>query len=200
MSTPDSFLVAWWLLTGALGVIWFLFAKWLGIVNQQTAASIALRGDRPGPSGTAIAAMAVLRTIAIVAGVLIVVWLAGLIAFTWMSHWTNLLFMNFRLFAVLFGASCVGAGLFASANVLAAGYPALFPPWLMRPLMVPFGLICIAMGSHQIVGDLASPKLIVEGQVSSVSHSWSKGDKYSIVIDGKRLRDAARCFPDGERG
>ena len=202
MSTPDSVLVAWWLLTVALIVSWFLLVQRQRALNRQAAVFIALKGGWTGHHAPPMPAMALPHTIGVAAVILIFAWLAGFIAFILIGYWTRLLLLNLQLLMVLFGAGCLSVGLSSSMSAIAAGYPTLLPRAAVRPLMTVFGLAVIAAGSYSVVGDLVPPRLIIEGQVNSVSHSWSKGDKYSIVIDGKRyetLRDVFLTVSEGDR-
>jgi hypothetical protein len=208
MSTPDSFLIAWWFLTIIFVVSGFLIARRQRVVFQQAAVTAALRHDWRGLHGILYgtqpptATAAVSRMIGFIVLAVILIWLAGFIVLIWMGHRTTLLLLNFQLFMVLFGAACVGVGLSSRMSAMAFSRPSLLPRSLMRPLIILFGLFAFALGAKWIVGDVAFPRLIVEGQVDRISHLGVKWDEYSIVIDGSAyntLRDVYLAVNTGER-
>ena len=202
MSTPDSFLVAWWFFTFILGVSGFLIARRQRAALQHATVTAALKSDEKAlyRSPTPVTPMPLV--IQVVAIALILVWLAGLVACFWMGHWTSLLLLNLQLLAVLFGVACLAVGLSPKASAAAAGFSSPLPRVVMRPLVVFVGLVTIAFGSYWVIGDLALPRLIVEGRVDRVSHSGLKKDNYSIVIDGHAydtLRDVYLAVNAGDR-
>jgi hypothetical protein len=205
MSTPDFLLISWWLFAAFVGVSGFLFAKRQSARHQRATILALLRNNSSGRYGIFMAATVAPRTCNLVLTVLIVVLVltlvGGLIAFMWMSQWTNLLLFNFLFLMILGGLACVGVGISASASATIVT-PTLLPRSLMRPLMILIGLVALGFGSYVVVGDLTLPRLIVEGRVDGASHSWSKRDTFSITIDGKRydaLRDAFLAVRAGER-
>ena len=204
MSTPDSFLVAWWLLAIILFVSGFLLVKRQRALNRQAAASIALKGGWTGRYAPPMPEVALPGMLGIGASVLILGWLVGFMALMWMSDWTRLLLLNFQLFMLLFGATCLGVGLSSSASAMVASHRMLLPRSARRPLMILLGLLASIVGLYWVVGDLAFPKLIAEGRIDSLSHSHSvlMRNEFSIVIDGKRydtLRDVFLTVGVGDR-
>ena len=208
MSTPDSLLIAWWLLTIIFVVSGFLIARRQRLVFQQAAVTAALRRDWRGLHGLLCGsrpptAAAVPRMIGFIVLAVILIWLAGFIVLIWMGHWTSLLLLNFQLLMVLFGVACLAVGLSPKASAAAAGLnSSLLPRVVMRPLMISVGLVMIAFGSYWMIADLALPRLIVEGRIDRVSHSGLKKDNYSIVIDGHAydtLRDIYLAMNVGDR-
>jgi hypothetical protein len=205
MSTPDFLLISWWLFAAFVGVSGFLFAKHQNARHQRTTILALLRNNNSGRYGISMAATVAPRTcnlaLVVVIVVLVLILVGGLIAFMWMGHWTNLLLFNFLFLMILGGVACLGVGISASASAMLVT-PTLLPRSLMRPLMILIGLVALGLGSYFAVRDLTFPRLVVEGRVDAVSHSWSKGDTFSITIDGKRydaLRDVFLAVRAGER-
>ncbi|HKA80080.1 MAG TPA: hypothetical protein VKD43_08595 [Xanthobacteraceae bacterium] len=201
MSAPELLLVAWWLLTIALILSGFFLAKLQRALNRKAAATIALEGSWTGHRAPAMRASALPRAVGVAAVILIFVWFAGLVTFIWMVYWTRLLLLNSQLLMVLFGAGVLVVGLSHRLSAIAVYDPTWLPPALVRPLMILVGLVLIPLGSYWVIGDLAFPRSIVHGRVSSVSHSGSELDTFSIVIDDKRydtLRDVFLAVSEGD--
>lgn len=188
MSTPDSFLIMWWSLIAIIGLSSLL------VVHHRRGAVGGPSLSTPATAWSGIAKLAIVFSGAVL--------FAGALVFGWMGHWTKLLFLNFQFSFVLIGAACTTAALSPKMSAAMAKGPFLWPRSMTRPIMLLLGLLALAFGSYRLIGDFVLPRLIVEGRINSASHSGSKMDKYSIVIDGRTydtLRDVFLAVKTGDR-
>jgi hypothetical protein len=188
MSTPDSFLIMWWSLIAIIGLSSLL------VVHHRCGAVGGPSVSTPATALSGIAKLGIVFSGAVL--------FAGTLVFSWMGHWTKLLFLNFQFSFVLFGAVGITAALSPKMSAAMANRPFLWPRSMTRPIMLLLGLLALAFGSYRLIGDFVLPQLVVEGRINSVSRSSMKMDTYSIVIDGHAygtLRDVFLAVKTGDR-
>jgi hypothetical protein len=208
MSALDSLLIAWWPLTAVTGALVYAYVNW---IRDPTAIawSLSVDQDRQQVLQTTLT-RPVYLAIGVAVTISVVITTVGLLAFLWLAHWTRLLLLNFQLLMVLFGAVLVAHGfsssLFLFSDRWSPSLPALlnsrFGPGVFRAVFVLFGFLAIACGLYWLIGDLAFPRLIVEGRIDRTTNYSRHGDQYVIVVDGKRydaIREVYLARKVGER-
>jgi hypothetical protein len=197
MSTLDLLLIAWWLVAAVTSIVMFLYMRWIRARDPAAIAwSYSVDRDKLQTLSTALPPPLTLA-IAVIVIVALAISVVGLVAFVWMSHWTRLLLLNFQLFALLFGATCLAGELFFAPLVAPVSWTWPQAIWfLRRPLSLTFGVLAILVASYWLIGDLALPRLIVEGRVDRVGsyYSLSRQDVFFILIDGKRYDTTRDVF------
>jgi hypothetical protein len=201
MSTPDSLLIVWWFFTAILTVAAFALVKRFHALNPQATLWPPLRADGMREHTRPLSTPA-LRSLVFMAIALILVWVAGLFAVTWMCDWTSLYRLNWDLLSVLFGAGILAHGIWPNVLDVTSNPLTRWSRVVARPLAILFGLIVLSFSSYWLVGDFVFPRLIMEGRVDSVSHSSARWDRFTIVINGERhntLRDVYLAVGTGDR-
>ena len=203
MSMPDWFLVAWWLLTPAVGILMFIVLRRANRLSAERAAALSyLKGIPPGqlqawPGTRAPGPTQVAVVLSVLSIVLLVV---GWVVLIFNHDWARLWVLNFQIFMVAFGAAVVVLGLWVQMPLLLEyGFEDWISkkmPRLVRPVFVLFGIAAIAAGGIMAIRDLALPRLVIEGHVDSVSipRGWFSDSEYFVVIDGKRFRSTFEAF------
>ena len=195
MSTPDWFLVAWWLLAAAVGIPAFALVRRMQLLDRQNAVLDYLKGiprgryrmwpgsEMPRPAQIAL----------LVSGALLVV---GALALGVMHDWTRLLMLNSQVFMVIVGGSLAMAGFSAKALSRVNWDVAQAAPRLTRAFFVLLGLAIAAAGGHAAVKDVAFPRRVAEGHVDRVD-SLSRRltiTEYFVWIDGERFQSTFEAF------
>lgn len=201
MSTPDSFLVIWWLLTASVGIAMFILVRRPRRLNRhgQRAVLAHLRGiplsqypalpDEPVPGPTKFA---IVLSIAF----LVVGWLVLIV----LHDWTRLWVLNLQIFGVLFGAGMAWGGLSAKMPMIAEDgtedWISKKMPRLTRTVIVLFGIAFVVFAGTAAIRDLALPSLVIEGHVDSVRIDRGEFSEsvYVVVIDGKQYKATFEAF------
>jgi hypothetical protein len=192
MDPLDCLLIAWWLLAAATIIPTMFLARRQHVLHRNAAASAYLRGQIPGRYGYSTGTTALPRPVLVALLVSIALLIVGLLSFIWMHNWTRLLFLNFQLFIFLFGASSLFVGLSRNALVTPQGW---LPPIVTRWLYAIFGALMAIAGAYWLIGDLAFPRVVVEGRVEKKNYYLSSrfNTNYDIFINGRKY-EAMRTF------
>jgi hypothetical protein len=195
MSTPDWFLVAWWLLAAAVGIPAFTLVRRMHLLDRQNAVLDHLKGiphgrqrmwpvaQMPGPAPIAL----------LVSGALLVV---GAFALVFMRDWTRLLLLNAQIFMVVISGCVATVGLSAKAFSRLSWDVAQAAPRLTRAFFALLGLAIVAAGGNAAIKDVAFPRRVVEGHVDRVDAiQWRLANTdYFVWIDGKRFQSTFEAF------
>src|SRR4029077_9318940 len=199
MSTPDWFVVAWWLLAAAVGIpAPFLARRWrrLRRLDDQKAALFYLKGSPDGRYRLWRGMEATRLQIAFLVSIGLLV--VGAVVLFYMEYWTRLTLLNAQILMVIIGVGVAALGLPAKAfeRVVPSHRPWVYVP-LIRIACFLFGIAIVAAGGMAAIRDIALPRRVIEGHVDSVDTNWrSRGpSEYVVVIDGKRLIATFEAFP-----
>jgi len=195
MSTPDWFLIAWWLLAAAVVLPTFALVRRMRLLDRQNAVRDYLKGvpqgryrmwpgaEMPQPAQVAL----------LVSGALLVV---GALALGVMRDWTRLLLLNAQIFMVIIGGCVAMVGFSAKAFSRVSWDVAQAAPRLTRTFLVLLGLAIAAAGGTAAIKDVALPRRMVEGHVDKVDGiQWRFANtEYFVWIDGKRFQSTFEAF------
>lgn len=192
MSTPDCFLVAWWLLAAAVGISTFIAVRRSHARDREAAVLSYLQGIPPKrrPLWPSPEMPRPLQLAVLISSVPLVL---GGLALLWMHDWTRLLMLNGQIFMVLIGLCIVMAGM--SARTLAGpDWPRAITLFTQAGLVL-LGILLVALGSITAINDIARPRRVVEGHVDRTGTSSRRSSsEYFVVIDGKRFRSTFEAF------
>jgi hypothetical protein len=193
MELWDILLIAWWLLAAATIIPTSLLAWRLRARDRKAAVSAYLSGQSIGRYRISTVGAAMPLSVYFALFTSGIVLFLGLLGFVWISNWTRLLYLNFELILVWFGAVCLWAGLSPTIHVPSSRW---LPPKATSIFMTLFGAVALASGLYMVVGDFAVPPLIVEGRVDGKEDftRFKRGNTYLIFVNGTRYEATREVY------